>query len=158
MAATVGTPLAAHPLLLHVGPFLKEQQAVRQELARQQQVALWQALSQAQQQRHQQTLCPISPTHILPISTQPTLYSINVSEVEQMKLSKSPPQEEGCSRPRKPSGSSNFSIEFLLKKESSPESPKPDTPTSTPLSPFQLPKAFIYTPPQKHDQGENTTL
>ena len=132
---------------------------MRQELARQQQVALWQALSQAQQQRQQQqTLCPISPTHILPISAQPTLYSINMSEVEQMKLSKSPPQEEGCSRPRKPSGSSNFSIEFLLKKESSPESPKPDTPTSTPLSPFQLPKAFIYTPPQKHDQGENTTL
>ena len=129
----------------------------RQELARQHHAALWQALSRVQQQRQQQVLSPLSPTHVLPVSPQPTLFSINVSEVEQMKLSQSPRGEEGCSRPRKPSGSSNFSIEYLLKKESSPKSPKQDTPTSSPLSsPFQLPKAFIYTPPQKYEQGENT--
>ena len=162
MAATVGAPLAAHPLLVHVGPFFKHQQTAQQELARQHQVALWQALSrvqqrQQQQQQQQQALCPISPTHILPISPQPTLFSINISEVEQMKQSQSP-REEGCSRPRKPSGSSNFSIEYLLKKESSPKSPNQETPTTSPLSPFQLPKAFIYTPPQKQDQGELTVL
>lgn len=159
MAATVGAPLAAHPFLLHVGPFLKEQQDARQELARQHQAALWQALHRVQQQRQQQALSPVSPTAVLPGSPQPTLYSINVSEVEQMQLAQSLRGEEGCSRPRKQSRSSNFSIEYLLKKESSPKSPKQETPTSSPLpSPFQLPKAFIYTPPQKYEQGKRTAL
>lgn len=143
-------------------------QLQQQEMTRQQQMALWQLMiSRASQQQQQSQLIqhkatsPLSPPVRYTTTTQPTLYSINISEVERLRQVS--PKKEGQQKkaeesPKSAKGSgSNFSIEFILKKEETDVSKSPRQSPATPISPssgaFQLPKAFIYTPPQKYEQA-----
>ena len=147
-------------------------QLQQQEMTRQQQMALWQLMiSRASQQQQQSQLIqhkatsPLSPPVRYTTTTQPTLYSINISEVERLRQVS--PKKEGQQKkaeesPKSAKGSgSNFSIEFILKKEETDVSKSPRQSPATPISPssgaFQLPKAFIYTPPQKYEQGKKHT-